>query len=315
MDLKNRRILHELDKNARLSYSEIAKRIKLSKNAVINRIKELEAQQIILGYNTIININSLGYTTYDIYLKLKSVSIEKENEIIGDLIKSKEVWLLAKVEGNVNLSLLISTKTPEEFNQIWESIYQKIKPNVELVRTSILLEYHHFPRKYLSDTVEKETVIIGKRNNVMIDKVDYTLLNELASNARISLLYLSQKLKLNPKTISLRIKKLEKEKVILGYRVNLNFRKMGYTYYKMLVNLNNLSIRTKMYNYVKHHRNVVYYDKFIGGTDFEFDLEVESFEVFVKFLEEFKNNFGAEISDYSYLNPTIIYKSEYFSGG
>jgi len=133
MDLKDRKILHELDKNARVSYSEIAKRIKLSKNAVINRIKDMEKEQIILGYNPLININSLGYTTYDVYLKFKDISIEKEREIINDLVKNKYIWLLAKVEGNVNLSLLISTQTPEEFDSIWENIYEKIKSYVKLV--------------------------------------------------------------------------------------------------------------------------------------------------------------------------------------
>lgn len=313
MDLKDRKILHELDKNARISFSEIAKRIRLSKNSVINRIRYLEQQQIILGYNTLININALGYTTYDIYLKFKDTTFEKEQEIITDLIRNKAIWLLAKVEGNINLSLLISTKTPEEFNQIWENIYERIKPKVELVRIAILLEYHHFPRKYLLDKSEKETVIIGRRGNLFIDQLDESLLKELSYNARVSSLELAQKLKLNPKTISLRIKKLEKEKVILGYRVNLNFRKMGYNYYKMMINLNQLNVRNEMYNFIKNHKNVVYYDKFIGGTDFEFDLEVESFDIFLQFLEELKKNFGENISNYNYLNPTIIYKAQYFS--
>ena len=92
LDLKEKKILHELDKNARISFSEIAKRIRLSKNSVINRIKELEKEEIILGYNTLININSLGYTTYDIYLKFKNTNYEKEKEIInmsiGILIKT-----------------------------------------------------------------------------------------------------------------------------------------------------------------------------------------------------------------------------------
>ena len=88
---------------------------------------------------------------------------------------------------------------------------------------------------------------------------------------------------------------------------------MGYNYYKMMIHLNNLSVRKKLYNYVKTNENVVYFDKFIGGTDFEFDLEIESFEKFLQFLEELKKKFGEAISSYNYLNPTIIYKSEYFS--
>jgi hypothetical protein len=59
---------------------------------------------------------------------------------------------------------------------------------------------------------------------------------------------------------------------------------------------------------------VTYFDKFIGGQDFEFDLEIESFDGFVNFMEELKKKFGKAIGNHAYLNPTIIYKSQYFSG-
>lgn len=312
LDLKDKRILHELDKNARISYSEIAKRIRLSKNSVINRIKELEKEEIILGYNTLININSLGYTTYDVYLKFKNIDYEKEQEIINKAIQNKNMWLVAKVEGNINLSLLISTKTPEEFDIIWNKFYEEIKPFVEVTRIAILLEYHHFQRKYLLDKQIEKTVIIARRENKSIDEIDEKILRILSTNARASLLDISGKLKLTTKTIAARIKRLEKEEIILGYRINLNFRKIGYTYYKLMINLQDLSVRHKLYNYIRADRNVVYYDKFIGGKDFEFDLEVESFEKFLQFIDNLKKEFGNSISSYEYLNPTIIYKSQYF---
>ena len=312
LDLKNKKILHELDKNARISFSEIATKIRLSKNSVINRIREMEKEEIILGYNALININNLGYTTYDIYLKFKGATLEKEKEIIDSLIKNKNVWLVAKVEGNINLSLLISTKTPEEFDNIWNKIYEGIKPFAKIIRVAILLEYHHFPRNYLLGNYLDETVIIGTRKNNKIDRTDEALLKALSQNARMSLLELSEKLKINPKTISSRLKRLEREEVILGYKINLNFRKIGYTYYKVMLQLNNLKIKSQLYNYIKANKNVIYYDKFIGGEDFEFDLEIESFEEFLNFMEDLKKKFKQAIEDYSYLNPTIIYKSSYY---
>jgi Lrp/AsnC family transcriptional regulator, leucine-responsive regulatory protein len=312
IDLKDKRILHELDKNARSSYSEIAKIIKLSKNSVINRIKELEKEEIILEYNTLVNINSLGYTTYDVYIKFKNTDYNKEKEIIDLAIQNKDIWLVAKVEGNINLSLLISTKTPEEFDEKWNKFYEKIKPFVEISRIAILLEYHHFQRKYLLDKHIDKTTIIGKRENKYIDSTDEKILKILSKNARASLLEISQKLQLTTKTVAARIKRLEKEEIILGYKINLNFKKLGYLYYKIMLNLNDLSIKQKLYNHIRADKNTVYYDKFIGGTDFEFDLEVESFEKFTQFMDNLKKEFGTSINSYEYLNPTIIYKSQYF---
>lgn len=313
IDLKDKKILHELDNNARISFSEISKRIRLSKNSVINRVKQMEKDKIILGYNALININSLGYTTYDIYLRFKGTTIEKEQEIIDKLVKNKSIWLVAKVEGNVNLSLLISTKTPEEFNEIWLKIYEEIKPYVEIVRLAILLEYHHFSRGYLTEKRAKAPIIIGKRGNNHIDQFDEKILKYLAEDARLPILELSHKLRMNPKSVALRIRNLEKNKVILGYKINLNFGKLGYNYYKIMFNLSNLRIIPKFYEFIKQNNNVVYYDKFIGGEDFEFDLEINSLEKFLEFIETVKKEFGDSINKYDYINPTIIFKSSYFS--
>jgi len=312
LDNVDKKILHELDNNARISYSEISKKIRLSKNSVINRIRLLEKEKIILGYSTLVNINSLGYTTYDIYLKFKNTSIEIEKDIIDKAISNKEIWLVAKVEGNISLSLLISTKTPEEFEQIWTKFYSEIKVYVEVIRIAILLEYHHFSRKYLLNKVTDNAIVIGKRENKSFDEIDRDILKILSINSRTSLLEISKKLDLTPKTVASRIKRLEKNDIILGYKVNLNFGKIGYTYYKIMLTLNDLSIKNRLYNYIKLDKNVVYYDKFIGGTDFEFDLEIESFEKFLQFIDLLKQSFGKYITTYQYLNPTIIYKSQYF---
>lgn len=313
LDLKDRKILHELDKNARIFYSEIAKRIRLSKNSVINRIRELEREGIILGYNALVNVNSIGYTTYDVYLKFKNTSSEKEKEIIDKAIANKDIWLVAKVEGNINLSLLISAKTPEEFEGIWAPFYAKVRPYVEVTRIALLLEYHHFQRKYLLEGAVDKTTIIGRRENKSIDDIDEKILRLLSADARMPLLELSRRTKLTTKTVAARIKRLEKERIILGYRANIHFGKMGYVYYKVMIDVKDLSLRRKMYEYIRSHKNVVYYDKFIGGKDFEFDMEVDSFATFLSCIDSLKQEFGEAINSIEYFNPTVIYKSEYFS--
>jgi len=314
LDLKDKKILYELDKDARISFSEIAKKIKLSKNSVINRIKFLEQEKIILGYNSLININQIGYATYDVYLKFQDTTPEKEQEIIDFVLKNKDVWFVGKVEGNINLALLISTKTPEEFYDIWDKIYRKINKFVKLVRIAILLEYHHFTREYLldKDASARSIATIGRKEYTEIDEKDIRILKLLSHNARISLLDLSDKLKLTTKAIRERMKKLEKKGVILGYKVNLNFQKLGFDYYKLMISLNDLEIRDKLCDWIRTKPNVVYFDKFINGADFEFDVEIGSFERFIQLLDDMKREFKGAIKEIQWFKPTMIYKSSYF---
>ena len=144
------------------------------------------------------------------------------------------------------------------------------------------------------------------------DEKDRSILKLFSHNARISLLELAEKVRLTPKSIRERIKKLEEKKVILGYKINLNFERLGFRYYKLLITLNDLDIRDKLYNWIRNKPNVVYFDKFLNGADFEFDVEIDSSEKFFGLLAEMKRYFKGEIKEIVWFNPTRIFKSSYF---
>ncbi|MBR0114191.1 MAG: Lrp/AsnC family transcriptional regulator, partial [Firmicutes bacterium] len=55
MDSIDVKILEVLQENARVSISELSKRVNLSLSAVSERLKKLEASGIILQYTTILN--------------------------------------------------------------------------------------------------------------------------------------------------------------------------------------------------------------------------------------------------------------------
>ena len=60
IDLKDRKILYELDKNARISYAQLGKKIGLSTEVVYYRVKKLEDMKILTQYQTAANYSKLG---------------------------------------------------------------------------------------------------------------------------------------------------------------------------------------------------------------------------------------------------------------
>ncbi|OGM02141.1 transcriptional regulator, partial [Candidatus Woesearchaeota archaeon RBG_13_36_6] len=80
LDLKYRKILYELDVDSRQSYKEIAKKVGLSKDAVIYRINKLKKAGIIKRFHTVIDNGKLGFIPFRLYLKLQSTTPEKEQE-------------------------------------------------------------------------------------------------------------------------------------------------------------------------------------------------------------------------------------------
>ena len=70
LDLKDRKILYELDVDARQSLAEIGKKVGLSKEVVNYRIKRLEKEEVIIRYSTIIDLFRIGLKKYKLYLRL-----------------------------------------------------------------------------------------------------------------------------------------------------------------------------------------------------------------------------------------------------
>lgn len=60
-----------------------------------------------------------------------------------------------------------------------------------------------------------------------LDRIDRAILNELIRNARISMIELGQKVGLSKTPVTLRVKRLEAEGVITGYRAELSASRLG----------------------------------------------------------------------------------------
>ena len=62
LDKKDLVIIENLEKNARMPFTEIAKLLKISETAIRRRIKKLEKEEVILNYKATINYKKLGYS-------------------------------------------------------------------------------------------------------------------------------------------------------------------------------------------------------------------------------------------------------------
>lgn len=61
LDETNRRLLTELQDDARLSVAELGRRVGLSSPAVAERLQRLEQEEVILGYRAQLNPRALGF--------------------------------------------------------------------------------------------------------------------------------------------------------------------------------------------------------------------------------------------------------------
>ena len=60
LDSIDRKILRELQKEGRITYAELARRVGLSTSPCLERVKRMEREGVIRGYTTLLNPARLG---------------------------------------------------------------------------------------------------------------------------------------------------------------------------------------------------------------------------------------------------------------
>ena len=122
LNIKDRRILAELDLNARATFQEIGKKARLSKETVIYRIKNLEKKEIIQRYTTLVNFAKLGYTGYAVFNRFQNLNEELKKEIIEYLKSITELYWIALIGGKFDIVFGIMAKSVFQFNKIYYKI-------------------------------------------------------------------------------------------------------------------------------------------------------------------------------------------------
>ena len=304
LDLKDRKILYELDLNSRRSFNEIAKKVGLSKDSVIYRIENLKKEGIIQRYHTIIDTSKLGFISFRLYLKFQNTTENREQEIINWLKAQKNITWLVSMEGEYDLGMWILVQNTGEMGIFWKNLLRKYGNYIESRFLTIFNKVSYFPKVFLLDKKDNSDafVFISDSKTDAIDEKDWKILRLLAEDARISIVDLSGKLKMTPKTILKRMRILEERKIILGYKTMFDLEKIGYQYFKLFIRLHNLDGKKDLgiRNFIKKHPNIIYDNEVIGGDDIELDIQVKSLEDLRIIIAEIKKNFSNIVKDYKY---------------
>lgn len=313
IDKTDKKLLFELDRDARRSVNELAKALGINRDTAAYRIKRLEKLGIIQGYYTLIDFAKLGYTLVRLYLKFQDTSPEIEERIIQYFVKEKTTLGVYRAEGTWDVTMGFLVKRLDDFDSLYKKFQMQFKRYIYKENISIFLEFVHYLRKYLAQEGQhdKKSFSTGKAAQIPLDETDLRMLRLLATDARLSLLDMAQQFQMTSMAVKYRLHQLEKKQVILAYRAMIDYNLLGYGYYKVDLVLENVDVRMTLAEFARQHPNVVYEDRTIGGSDFEFDIEVQDIDELYAIIESIKRTFPGIVRTYQYYKARHAYKYEY----
>ena len=313
IDLKDRKILFELDLDSRQSLSKISKKVNLPKNVVAYRIQRMQKIGLIQNFYTVIDASKLDYISFRIYLTFQNTTPKIEKEITDYFIENKLTYWMGSIEGKYDLGFTMWVKDINYFYEFWETTLKKFRKYFQEQVFSVYYQLYHYRYSYLLEkaTRESRAEITGGGKLVSIDKTDFEILKVIAPNARIPITEIAKQLNLTPMIVKYRIKKLINLRVIQGFRTNINFSLLGYQHFKADIAIEKYKEIDKLLNFIKINPNLIYIDKSVGYADLEAEFHFKSLKEFHAAMDELKTRFPGTIKNYKHFIYSKILKMHY----
>jgi len=309
LDLTDKKILAELDKNCRIPNSKLAKIVNKSRETVKYRIQQLEKNGIIQKYITSINPNKLGYYMFKVYLQLEN--IPRERERFYEFLKNQKIiYWMGVSDGAFDCVFAILSKSITVYYDQINNILSQFKGLIVKKVLGTMVDTRQYNKKFFTnDTNGKYVIFGGDVVDNKIDELDHKILEILANNARIPIAELARKVNSTIEIVRRRIKDMEEKEIILCYRIAVDFNKLGLEFFKAIIYFKSLSIEDErsLFEWMKRHPNSLYYIRSLAPWEVEFEFVVENYQQFNRTINELRKRFPHVISHYEHL--IMIYEN------
>ncbi len=312
LDIKDKKIIHYLLQNARMPFTEIAKKVLLSKESVQYRYHQLLKKKVILKTFARVNFEKLGFQKFHLLLLIDESKTQRVKELRSYLEKHPQVNKVTHFSDNWDFEIVIRAKTVRNFNETVSNILSEFQDVILKKNVEAVIDFHEnncFPEVRaldLSFKIEKQ-----KEEEYTLDYHDLHILQMLCEDARMSSYKIAEKVALSADTINLRIKKLIRSNYIKGFTCFLNHASLGYQGYVFCFYATHINQpeEQKFLTYMAKEPHVLSVKKMIGTWDIKNYIIVKNSQDLHTLIQHLKINHSSIVQSYE---TWVIYQEVLF---
>jgi len=122
LDEADIKILKELQKNSRLSFEELSKRVGISKSTIYRKVKRMEELGIIRRYTISIDHSVFGKEI--VAFVLIKTEPDKIPSVASKLTRFRDVLSVYRITGEYNILAKLATPSVESLNQLVKKFHE-----------------------------------------------------------------------------------------------------------------------------------------------------------------------------------------------
>ncbi|MBW2988498.1 hypothetical protein DRJ48_02800 [Candidatus Woesearchaeota archaeon] len=318
LDKKDMRIVSLLLVNSRIPFTQMAKEVMLSKDAVKYRITKLQERGLVLGFFPQIDFRMLGFEEFKIKLLLDEAKKEKQDEMLEEIKAHPNVERVIEYSDRWDVEITVLARDIREFDEIDLSITDKFRDIIlQKEKTPIIKSYLKdcCPLEFQKDKSYLELLRqlpYTEKPKIKVDTKDLLILKHLSKDCRASTYEIAPGVNLSADAVGLRIKRMLKSQLIEKFTIALNYSMLKYHMYSFEADLSSLdpSTEKRLIDFSISHPFIFSAKKTLGYWDVVIKIMSNSPKNFHETITGLKAHFSEIIRDYQTL---IAFREAHFN--
>lgn len=297
LDKIDRRILFELDKNARIADTALAKIVGRSKESVRYRIRKLQDEGTIKGFTIWIDPARLGFIPGKIYLQLANRPEEKQ-AFVEHVKQDRRLFWLGIADGAWNAGLTYFVKSNSELFELKNALFSKFKDLILESRTGVLVNVAAHDKTFFHPAHTEWRSMFHTLEFYDLEDIEKKILKELFLDARMSVVDIARKHQSTVDIVRNRMRKLEEKGIIFRYLAKIDYTALGYEFYKTFLYTKNIGKEDerRLLEYLRQQPKIIHFVKLISPWDYELEIMCESYHDYNAIIADLTKEFSELIA-------------------
>jgi len=293
LDRIDRRIITELDGNARQSFSSLSKTIRQGRDKVEYRAARLKEEKIIRKYTVAVDWGRLGYSIFKTYLQLEN-NKEEVTKFISHLRKHSDVFWVGECVGSWDVMFTAFAKNQANFFELQSKILSEYTKIILTFTNYTLVNIRMYKKSFLINKAKGYLELAPSTKLIQIDSLDKKILTALSKDARASYKQIAAKTNSSPSSIRYRIERMEREKLIMGYTTELDIQKLDLMHFKAQLFLRSYDLESinKMRDYCDKNPYITQFIRQLGDCTHEVEIVANNYAHYNLIIDEMRAEFS-----------------------
>lgn len=294
----DKKILFELEKDGRASYSKIARNIETSPQVVKYHMARLIDEEVIKHFWAFIDYDRVGYSFFwGYWLKFSGLTNEGQNEMFLRLKENKNIPIVFRCDGYADAFIAIIAKDVFGHNKILQDVFNEFGKFITMSEIVVGLGFLKFPRTYFLNKENEEgteSVSGGFKKTLKLSDLDQKILSILQIDGRMEFSEMAKVLGTTVGVIHRSYTKMVKRGVITKTTFTLNYQNINMKMFRVLFKIKQFQEErvSALYQFCLRHPHIVNYVKVMGNWQLMLDLEVRNRKALREIINQMKHDFN-----------------------